>query len=213
MVAFRQITILLVCIAAVISLPVQAADPAALKQDNPHIRRWNGFADTLLKLHQKLISQQAYTKKTVFGGYADQPRFYKEEAFYNKKTGKLISRVQWEVENPDLMHTIEVYFYDEQGRISRDFSAAYLPAYRNAPTQTLISLHAYNNQTHAFRSYDATGDHILDRCEGKYKGKNVNILLDEDELYQELDGLRLTPVYKNCVKGLPERAGVYIVPQ
>lgn len=193
-------------------LPVAAPlanDRNAMKEDNSHIRRWNGFADKLLQIHRQLIAEQAHTVKTSTGGYPGMAQFYQEEAYYNKQTGKLISRVQWERENRQRMHTIEVYLYDKQGRVSRDYSAAYLPSYRNAPTQTLISLHAYNGKTHAFRSFDATGDHILDRCEGTYQNEPVNFLLDEDELYEELDGLRLSADYKHCMKGLPERADKY----
>ncbi|MDH5407749.1 MAG: hypothetical protein OEY00_03975 [Gammaproteobacteria bacterium] len=209
----RRIFILIIGAVLTFNSPVIADDKGNIKEDNPHVRRWNGFANNLLKLHHRLIKENAVTKKTSTGGYAGQPNFYKEEAFYSKSTGKIISRVQWEKELPEQMHTIEVYFYDKKGRIARDYSAAYLPTYRNAPSQTLINIHAYNNNTQAFRSFDASGAHVLDRCEGKYKGKDVNILLDEDDLYNELDGVRLTPEYKACVKGLPESVGVYLVPQ
>lgn len=100
--------------------------------------------------------------------------------------------------------------------MSRDFSAAYLPEYRNAPTQTLISFHVYNGLLHAFRSFDATGDHILDRCTGRYNAKKINILLDEDELYEgqfAKKGVMQSDTYKACFKGLPETAGKYLTPQ
>lgn len=199
-----------------LGLPLSAANGEAMQEDNLHVRRWNGFADNLLQLHKKLTNQQIHVIKTQMGGYAHMPNFYKEYQYINKKTGKLISQVQWEKSYPDNLHTIEVYLYDEYGRVSRDFSAAYLPEYRNAPTQTLISVHVYNGLLHAFRSFDATGDHILDRCTGRYNAKVINILLDEDELYEgqfEKDGVMQSDTYKECFKGLPETAGKYLTPQ
>lgn len=198
-----------------ISMPAFAANMQAMKEDNQHIRRWNAFANDLLKLHDRLISQQVHVIKTRMGGYAHMPNFYKEYKYLNKKTGKLISQVQWEKAYPDNLHTIEVYVHDKYGRVVRDYSAAYLPDYRNAPTQTLISLHAYNGLLHAFRSFDATGDHILDRCTGRYNAKVINILLDEDELYEgrfAKNGVMQSDTYRECFKGLPDRADKYLNP-
>lgn len=197
-------------------LPLQAAKSEAMKGDNQHVRRWNSFANNLLELHKRLVSQQVNTIKTRMGGYAHLPNFYKEYKYINKKTGKLISQVQWEKAYPDNLHTIEVYIYDKFGRVTRDYSAAYLPDYRNAPTQTLISLHAYSGLLHAFRSFDATGDHILDRCTGRHQGKKINILLDEDELYEgqfEKNGVMQSDTYQLCFKDLPKTAGKYLTPQ
>lgn len=193
-----------------------AAGQQSIKEDNHHIRRWNGFADKLLELHDILIRQQPHTVKKRLGGYAHLKNFYREFKYINKKTGKLVSQLQWEKAYPDNLHTIEIYIYDEYGRIKRDYSAAYLPEYRNAPTQTLISLHTYNGLLHAFRSFDASGDHILDRCTGRYNSKTINILLDEDELYEgrfQKDGVMQSDTYKACFKGLPVKAGKYINPQ
>jgi hypothetical protein len=123
--------------------------------------------------------------------------------------------VQWEKDAPDQLHTIEVYIYDEKGRVSRDYMAAYLPHYHNAPTQTLISFHHYSDQLHAFRTFDASGDRILERCEGKNKqGQLVNFLLDEDELYEDPDNVQTSADYKSCFAGLTQtQLGKYILPQ
>ena len=207
------LSLLLLCLYAA---PLPAVEQHAMKQDNQHVRRWNAFADKLLKLHERLISQQIYVIKTRMGGYAHMPDFYKEYKYINKKTGKLISQLQWEKAYPDNLHTIEVFIYDEHGRVIRDYSAAYLPQYRNAPTQTLINLHAYNGLLHAFRSFDATGDHLLDRCTGRYNAKEINIMLDEDELYEgqfARDGVMQSDTYFECFKGLPKTAGKYLQPQ
>lgn len=199
-----------------VSLPVPAASTESIKEDNHHVRRWNKFADDLLQLHEIQTRKNPHTVKKKLGGYAHMPNFYREFRYINKQTGKLISQVQWEKAYPKNLHTIEVYLYDEYGRVTRDYSAAYLPEYRNAPTQTLISFHRYNGLLHSFRSFDASGDHILDRCTGRYNSKVINILLDEDELYEgqfQKNGVMQSDTYRECFKGMPDKAGKYLNPQ
>lgn len=72
-------------------------------------------------------------------------------SYFNKNTNKLISKIQWEVDKPDTIHTIEVFLYDAQGQVKTDFYARYLPYARNAPVQTLINLHNYNDSLHSFQ--------------------------------------------------------------
>lgn len=192
-----------------------AAEDIRMKEDNHHIRTWTNFANDTLKLHHKLIKKHRYKIKKSLGGYADNKEFYIEENYVSHKTGKVLSKVQWEKDNPDVMHTIEVYVHDKNGRIVRDFLAAYLPGYHNAPVQTLVSFHQYSNKLHGFRSFDASGDKILERCEGEYQGKPFEFLLDEDELYEaEMNGIPVDAnVYALCVGDLPKELGKYIVPQ
>ncbi len=188
----------------------------AMKSDNEHARVWNQFASDVLSLHEKLIKSKAHTVKTKIGGYFGNKKFYKEETYYDKKNKKLISRVQWERENPENLHTIEVYVRDDKGRVLRDYVAAYLPTYRNAPSQTLISFHNYNGKLHAFRTFDASGARIVERCTGTLGKQKVNMLLDEDEIYEALDGSsdRMEqPDYIACFKDMPEELGEYIQPK
>jgi len=191
-----------------------AAD-ASMKEDNQHVRTWNAFANNVLKLHRELIKKHRYKVKKSIGGYAGNKNFYIEENYISEKTGQLLSKVQWEKETPDVMHTIEVYVHDKSGHIVRDYIAAYLPGYRNAPIQTLISFHQYSGKLHGFRSFDASGDKILERCEGEYKGKPFEFILDEDELYAaSMEGNPIEKnVYQLCVGKLPEKLGKYIKPQ
>lgn len=187
-----------------------------MKGDNVHARTWNKFASDILTLHKRIAKSKKLKKVTEVGGYFGNPDFYNEEIYIDKKSGKLISRVQWERENPSNLHTIEVYIRDKEGRLIRDYAAAYLPNYRNAPTQTLVSFHIYNGKLAAYRTFDASGDRIGERCVGTLNGKEVNFLLDEDEIYQALDGFsdRMEqPDYKACFKGLREQPGKYLTPQ
>ena len=185
----------------------------AMKEDNIHVRVWNKFANDSLKLHKKLTEGKDLDVKSSIGSYANVKNFYIEQQYLDN--GKLISQVQWEKDDPKTLHTIEVYVYDDKGRVTRDFMAAYLPFYHNAPTQTLISFHHYNNKLHSFRSFDATGDKILERCTGKdNKGQAVNLLLDEDDLYNDPDEIISTKEYNACFAGLKQnKLGKYIIPQ
>lgn len=184
-----------------------------MKEDNIHVRVWNKFANDSLLLHKKLTKGKNLKVKTSIGSYANVKDFYIEHQYLDN--GKLISQVQWEKDDPTTLHTIEVYVYDNKGRVARDFMAAYLPFYHNAPTQTLISIHHYDGDLHAFRSFDASGDMILERCEGKNaKGQPVNLLLDEDDLINDPDEIIGTKEYNECFNGLTQnKLGKYIIPQ
>lgn len=199
-----------------LSLPLMLSSAYALqslKEDNKHIRTWNKFALDTLKLHKKITTGKKLTVKTRTGGYAHDKKFYKEERYFDH--GRLVSQVQWERENPTRLHSVEVYIRDEKGRVMRDFIAAYLPHYHNAPTQTLVSFHNYNGKLHAFRSFDASGYRVLERCNGKNKkGEQVNIMLDEDELDENPDNVMNSSDYKQCFAGLKQASlGKYIIPQ
>jgi len=189
---------------------------AEMKGDNVHARTWNKFADDILALHKRIVKQKKLDKTTKAGGYFGNPDFYNEEIYTDVSNGKLVTRLQWERENPETMHSIEVFIRDKKGRVIRDYAAAYLPTYRNAPTQTLVSFHIYNGELVAYRTFDASGDRIGERCVGKLKGQDVNFLLDEDEIMHALEGnsdRMEQPDYKACFKGLREEPGKYLTPQ
>lgn len=179
---------------------------------NKHEIAWRQFANRILKLHRKLIGSVPVVKKIRLGGYAHQPEFYREESYFNAKTHKLISRVRWEKAHPGKLHTIEVYIYDNQGRVSRDYTAAYLPNYYRAPTQTLISFHAYPDGLHAFRTFDADGYRIVEGCRGQYQGKPVEIILDEDEIADGSPEMQ-SAIYPVCFAGMRLKLGKYLTPQ
>jgi len=206
-----------IIIVAMLVLPVGSAiaADATAKEDNQHIRKWNKFADDALALHYKLVKKHPHEIKKTLGGYAGNKDFYIQEQHISEKTGEMTSQVQWEKENPTVMHSVEVYVQDDKGRVKRDFMAAYLPGYHNAPVQTLISFHQYSGKLHGFRSFDATGDRILERCSGEYNGESFEFLLDEDDLYtasQNGNPIEDT-VYGLCVGSLPTRLGKYVKPQ
>lgn len=210
----RTLALSMLCLLAA-SMVNAAEQPSRMQEDKTHVQTWNQFVAKILALHEKKIEKQQVSKTSKPGGYASQPDFYIEEEFRDAQ-GRLLSRLQWERETPTNLHAIELYIYDQQGRVIRDYAGAYLPHYRNAPTQTLISMHSYNGQLHAFRTFDASADFMFERCSGRYQGEEVYISLDFDDK-EELEGRPNTVMtsesYRACFKGLSKTAGNYLRPQ
>ncbi|GMR19664.1 MAG: hypothetical protein BMS9Abin36_0259 [Gammaproteobacteria bacterium] len=195
----------------------QAAEVAAINPNAGHVERWNWFADATYALHQRLIKGRDVRIEESVGGYHGEPEYYREEKFFDKKTGKLISTIQWEKKRPDNMHAIEVTVRDNTGKVLRDFSALYLTHLRNAPQQTLINLYAHNKGLSAYRQFDASDNRIGEACRGQYQGKKVDIELGEMEILDLEDdpkSMMFGPLYKTCFKGLTVKsAGKYLTPQ
>lgn len=188
-----------------------------INPDAGHVERWNWFVDAVYALHKQQIAGLDIKKTYSTGGYFREPEFFKEVQYIDKATHQRISTIRWERKNPELIHWIEVLIYDDRGWVKRDYAAAFLTEGRNAPQQTLINLHVYHGKLHAYRQFDATDNRIYEFCEGKYKGKAVNISYDEMDII-EFDGVKGgpldKPVYKICFKGLPVKsAGKYLIPQ
>jgi len=181
-----------------------------------HTERWNRYADKMLELHKKIIGEHDIRTTEELGGYFRQPEFYKDIKYYDKKTDRLLSRVQWEVKNPKLVHSMEIYIHNKAGQVVRDYGVAYLTDGRNAPMQTMINFHSYPGKLHAFRQFDASNNRTFERCEGQYKGKSVYISLSEMDILEieDLPKSIMTSVeYKKCFAGLPTTAGKYLTPQ
>ena len=176
---------------------------ATVRPDDRIARQWNQFVDNLIKLNEHLIKQSPHEEKWRIGGYSNEPRFFDEVTYTNSATDKVTSIVQWERANPSAVHSIEIKLRDNQGRVIKDFSASYLTKHRNAPIQTLITIHYYNKQLHGFRVFDASLNRIYEVCRGKLNGKTINIDIDDDygELSEALEnpkGIMNSKTYKAC---------------
>lgn len=196
-----------------VAIPVSAA--TVLKEDAEHVRNWNRFADRLYILHKHQLQNHDIFKRQVTGGYASRPEFYTEVSYYDRKTDRLLSRIQWETRRPDTIHTIEVYIYDKQGRLQRDYLAAYLPRFRNAPVQTLINLHYSDKELKAFRQFDASGDRIYEQCRGRYFGKHVMLALEDYEIPSVIGYMPKNlsrELYDACFSEISAEAGKYLNP-
>lgn len=212
---YRKILYTLVFMTLPASLYAQEVEDR-LQVDNEHVRQLHTFEKALLNLHNTQLSQHATRTTEAIGGYATHPDFYREVSYFDQKTGKLLSRVQWEREHPDVLHSLEVYVYDDQDRVIRDYLVGYLPYARNAPVQALINLHGYNDQLHAFRQFDVSTDVIYEFCSGQYEGKKRQLRLFEDDIVstgREMQELMDSPLYQACFKGIPQKLGQYIDPQ
>jgi tetratricopeptide (TPR) repeat protein len=181
---------------------------------NAHTRRWNAFADALLRLHEARIAGRDVRREERLGSYAGLPDFYREVSYYDAG-GRRLARLQWERAHPERLHAIQVYVHDADGRLLRDYSASYLPIYRNAPIQTLVNLHSVNRGLRGFRQFDASGERLYEHCGGRYFDTPVNLALDSWELpYRPAaaDDPLLYEAYLACFETLPVRAGRYLDP-
>jgi len=184
----------------------------SIKEDPRHIENWNRFAARLLELNNSLLKHYDIRQSESVGGYANHPDFYRELTSYERLTGRLISRVQWERKHPGRLHSIEVYLYDDKGRLLRDYLAAYLPEHRNAPIQTLINFHRQTDDSRAFRQFDASGNRIYESCKASRNGQAVVMELWEDQLLQQDADTVTQPDYLYCFQDLPTTTGGYINP-
>jgi len=180
--------------------------------------RENWFVQATYDLHLKIVEGREVHTKRSMGGYAQYPEFYEEVAYHDADSGRLLSTIKWEREHPDRIHAIEVLRYDDQDRLTRRFTAWYMPERRDSPRSTWISLYAYNGDLVAYRQFDATDLKVSEICEGTREGKKVSISLwDTLEIANaesDPESVMYTPEYRACFKGLSAKsAGKYLIPQ
>lgn len=199
---------------ALVAAGLVVAQPAPLRVDHDKVRAWNQFAERLVRLHEARLEGRDIATTERVGGYAgaNAAEFYREVEYVERSSGRLLSRLQREIESPENLHVIEVFIYDDAGHLARDYLAAFLPVYRNAPVQTLINFHAHNPGLHAFRQFDASNNRIHEQCR-RASDDAVLLLLNEDDLLGQR-GIKntSTELYRRCFAGLPESAGVYVNP-
>jgi hypothetical protein len=195
--------------------PWAAESNKAMKEDKKQVNDWNSFASDLYALHKEQLSLHDVKEIVKMGGYRGNKDFYREVTYTDAQTGRVLSRIQWETENPENIHVIEVFQHDERGRVSCDYTAAFLPGFRNAPVQTLVALHSYNEGLHAFRSFDASGDAVFERCSGVYKGKEIDFDFEDHEIEDmrnDPDGIMKTAEYQACFAKIDLSAAEFLPP-
>jgi tetratricopeptide (TPR) repeat protein len=194
------------------SASIAAIKSQVMQKDLEQIRNWNEFADAVYQLHQSQIKKTAYTTAKTTGGYPNNPQYYVETKYFDEASGVLLSRVLREKQNPDKVHVVEVFIHDSQGRVKRDYLAAYLPQHRNAPIQTLINFHNYESELHAFRQFDASGARIYEQCRGTLDGEDIFLSLEEHE-FDPGEGILSTREYQRCFGEIPKVVGRYLEPR
>ena len=208
---------LVVLLVQVVSLPLQAKENISpMKVDAKQVKQWNNFADSLYVLHQALIKNTPIRTEEEVGGYGGVTagNFYTEIRYYEKKTGLLLSKIQWELEQPNVIHNIEVFIH-EDGRLVRDYYAGYLPHHRNAPLHTMINFYGDEDELRSFRQFDASGERIYEQCSGKHFAAEVDISLENDEWLSpggESQKLISSEPYIACFGDTPKEIGRYINP-
>lgn len=206
-----------ICLSVLVTTSVWAAESnRSIKEDKKQVNDWNSFARDLYELHKDQLSRHDVKETVKKGGYRGNKDFYKEITYSDAQTGRMLSRIQWEIENPENIHVIEVFQYDKKGQVSCDYTAAFLPGFRNAPVQTLVALHSYNEGLHAFRSFDASGDAVFERCEGTYKGKKIDFDFEDHEIEtmrNEKNGIMQSADYKACFGNIDLTAAEALPPR
>ncbi len=174
---------------------------------------WPEFRSRLLEFHERSIAQSPVRVEQgavlPYAGLAAKDFFYQDIDYYDRATGRLISHIRRSPEPPYQHYEIEVYVYDAQGRVSRDFAALTLPWQLAHPARTFINLHDYPGKLHAIRQFDASGEIIYESCVGSLEGRPLNLQL---EAYEIGPKVRAMPDYQACFARLPLQAGAYRVP-
>ena len=214
-----RVLFLTVAMLAVLTAGVARADTASAIDTSyfaSEAKRWNKFVDDLYALHKKRIEGKDIKIEEKTGGYFRYDNFYKEQKFIDKKTGHVVSLIQWETKHPKNIHVIQVFIRNDNGRLIRDFGATYRTEDHDDPMATEINLHAYSKGLEAFRQFNASDEITYERCRGTYQGKKVDIrlgIVELDEFRGEPDTIMTTPAYKACFGSIPLKAGKYLTPQ
>lgn len=181
--------------------------------DVEHSRAWNRFAEQVLALHRRQIAEYKVRVEERVGNYGGEmaKRYrFREVSYYEAGSNRLLSRVRRDRDRPEEVQLAEVYVYDADGRVQRDYSFIYLPWGRGAPIRTFLSLHHYPDGLHAMRQFDATNNTIYESCDGLSQDRPVAISLPEERIGTAAS---TTADYQRCFAGMPKSAGLYLTPQ
>ena len=198
---------------------ISNAQEKTVSVDLKRTKIWNQFVQDLYKFHQQrfaTLDTRIETSNGGYGGTTNDLNFYRQDKYFDKHTGQLFADIKWENKNPENLHAIEVYIYDSQGRIDKEYIAAYLPVHRNAPIQTLINLHLYGDRLHSYRQFDVSDNRIFEFCEGVYAGEKVHIVLDEYEIPDAADDFsdeQMVKAYHACFDKMPRSVKLYLKPE
>ncbi|MEW5964808.1 MAG: tetratricopeptide repeat protein [Pseudomonadota bacterium] len=175
------------------------------------VKSWNTFVERLQQVHEHYLRTRRVRTAEQIGGYNGFPDYYRELSHYDADSGALLSRLQIERDHPGRVHSIEIYVYRPDGRVARDYSATFLPGHRNAPVQTLVNLHGYQDGLASFRQFDASGSWIYEQCRGTWFDRDVEISNDMPAI--GVSAVQQTSEeYMACFGMVPFAAGPYLDP-
>jgi hypothetical protein len=206
--------------AAALQLDVTAADQVrTVSVQEDQVTAWNKFAERVHQLHRSQLQGRKIEQAEEFGGYRGLPRFYRQVTYRDADSKRVLSQIQWEREQPDRIHSIEVYVYNVEGRLLRDYMAWYLPHRRNAPRATAINLYHYDDDVRGWRQFDASNERTYEKCSEWRDGKEQRTLIElsEDKLIEALaeptKGVLASALYQRCFASLTDTAGRYLEPK
>lgn len=181
-------------------------------------QRWQQFSKSLAAMHeQRTRETKCATSETVggYGGTIADPAFYTEVRYVEKATGRLLAQVKTENKPPHLPHVMQLYVYDDKGRLKREYTAAYLPDRSETPVQTLIDIYAYADGLQAYRQFNASDELIYEQCLGEFEGKPVRIAWEDLDIPDKIESHgdeAFRKSYQACFQTLDMTAGPYLDP-
>ena len=215
---FFRVAVISIFLSQITGCEAQTVDEEALP---PHLeklyKRLNGFVDDLYKVHKRrLEGREFYTTEEVggYGGLTDDLAFYNNVNYFDTKSKRLLSTIKWERVNPDNIHMIDLFVYDDHGQLKRNYAAAYLPTRRVSPLETSITLHYYKNNTYSFREFDAHDVLIYEQCNDLKDEEKIYFAFHYEDIpdsYQELD-VEQRKIYRSCFEHASSTAEPYISP-
>lgn len=216
----RGVSWMVAVVATALLLEVAAADRVrAVSVQEDQVMAWNRFAEGVLRLHHSQLQGRRVEQSEELGGYRGLPRFYREITYRDAESRRVLSRIQWERERPERVHSIEVYVYDPQGRLLRDYLVWYLPQARNAPRATAINLYHYDDGLRGWRQFDASNERTYEKCSEWREGKEQRTLIElsehrlEEALAEPDKGIAASALYQRCFASLANTAGRYLEPK
>jgi hypothetical protein len=198
------------CLSFLFGMTAVASNQEGVQQDNAAVKRWNSFADNIYQLHLKQTADREISTTERTGSYYRLPGFYQEVKYFDARNKQLLSKVQRETANPEQLHSVEAYIYDEQNRLIREYSATYLPVFHNAPYQTFMNLHHYTDGLHSFRQYDASDNLIYEVCSSTETGEKLYEHDDYEIPSNFSQGAGKDKIYQQCFTTLPRSAEKYL---
>lgn len=163
-------------------------------------------------LHERQIAGHAIRTTEETGNYngeAAKGYRYRITSYFDAATGRLLSRVERNADLPEAIHITQVYIYDDDGRLIRNFFSSAPPWKPIYPSHAYINLHHHNGKLHSYRQFELDGRVNYEFCEGELDGRRVSISLDWTDINEKTTA---TPDYRACFDGISNDWEPYITP-
>lgn len=170
------------------------------------------FKQALFELHQQQVKDKQLRLEETEGQYngkAAERYHYRDTKYYEVGSTRLLSHIRSDADSPETLHIIEIYVYDNTGRVVRDFASVSLPTSPAYPARTLLNFHRYNGELHSFRQFNEFGDVTYEDCAGLLKNRRLKLALDAADIKPAVTA---TLEYKACFDGMETEWGAYAIP-